>query len=108
MGSQRDLLSRPHRSAHSARLAAVRARKEFKNFRLVPINSVEGMGGLQLDGGGIDFSNRYFRSADLCGVDFSTSRLRASASIAQRYPAPRYTEEIALSIQYRTRMRYRR
>jgi len=41
----------------------------------VPINSVEGMGGLQLDGGGIDFSNSYFRSADLRGVDFSTSRL---------------------------------
>src|SRR5437762_12906546 len=75
MGGQRHLLSRPHRSAHSARLAAVRARKEFKNFRLVPINSIEGMGGLQLDGGGIDFSNRYFRSADLRGVDFSTSRL---------------------------------
>src|SRR5207247_7924437 len=75
MGSQRDLLCRSHRSAHSARLAAVRARKEFKNFRLAPINSVEGMGGLQLDGGGIDFSNSYFRSADLRGVDFSTSRL---------------------------------
>jgi uncharacterized protein YjbI with pentapeptide repeats len=41
----------------------------------VPINSIEGMGGLQLDAGGIDFSNRYFRSADLRGVDFSTSRL---------------------------------
>ena len=41
----------------------------------MPINSVGGMGGLQLDGGGIDFSNSYFRSADLRGVDFSTSRL---------------------------------
>ncbi len=66
-----------------------------------------------LDARGIDFSNSYFRKCDLRGVDFSESRLEGAsvngAQISGCYFPPELTaDEIALSLNHGTRMRYRK
>jgi uncharacterized protein YjbI with pentapeptide repeats len=65
-----------------------------------------------LDAGGIDFTDAYFRGADLRGVDLRDADL-AGASIAHAqisgayFPAELCADEILLSMQFGTRMRYR-
>ncbi len=66
-----------------------------------------------LDADGIDFSNSYFRLADLRGVDFFNSRLEgASLNNAKvsgcLFPKELSADEIDLSLIYGTRMRYTR
>jgi len=62
-------------------------------------------------GCGIDFSNRYFRAADLHGIDFSKATL-AGASLNDAhisgalFPAALAAEVIALSVDHGTRLRY--
>ncbi|MSP37853.1 MAG: hypothetical protein EXR70_05125 [Deltaproteobacteria bacterium] len=66
-----------------------------------------------LDAAGIDFSNSYFRAADLRGIDFSTANLsgvslnnsRISGALFAIELAP---EEIELSVNRGTRLRYRK
>ena len=65
--------------------------------------------GLEADG--LDFSNSYFRAADLRGVDFSASRLEGAslndAKISGAYfPVELSAQEVLLSVEYGTRMRY--
>jgi uncharacterized protein YjbI with pentapeptide repeats len=67
----------------------------------------------KLDASGLDFSNSYFRTTDLRGVDFSTARLEGASIKAAKisgvfFPAELTNEEIALSIEHGTRMRYRK
>lgn len=70
--------------------------------------------GLDLRGwepAGLDLSDGYFRQADLRGVDFSLSRLEGasvhSAKISGAYfPAELSADEITLSFEHGTRMRY--
>lgn len=67
----------------------------------------------QLDASGLDFSHSYFRTTDLRGVDFSTARLEAVSIKAAKvsgtlFPAELSTEEIALSLEHGSRMRYRK
>ena len=64
-----------------------------------------------VDATGLDFSHCYFRNANLRGVDFSKSRLEGAslneAKVAGAYfPAELTAEEIALSVEHGTRMRY--
>ena len=60
---------------------------------------------------GLDLSGSYFRQADLRGVDFSTATL-AGASIngakisGALFPRELSAQEITLSLQHGTRMRY--
>lgn len=66
-----------------------------------------------IDAVGLDFSNSYFRQADLRGIDFSLARLEgASLNTAKvsgcYFPPELDAEEIALSLLHGTRMRYRR
>ena len=66
-----------------------------------------------LDAGGLDFSNSYFRNANLRGVDFSTTRLEgASLNLAKisgaYFPTELAPDEIALSVELGTRMRYKK
>lgn len=65
-----------------------------------------------MDARGIDFSGSYFRQADLRGVDFRDSRLEGAslngAKVSGAYfPSELSPEEITLSLQQGTRMRYR-
>ena len=67
--------------------------------------------GLQVDG--IDFSDSYFRSADLRGIDFRNTNLEGctltDANISGCYfPDALSAEEIRLSVEMGTRLRYRR
>ncbi|MCB2426072.1 pentapeptide repeat-containing protein [Methylophaga pinxianii] len=61
---------------------------------------------------GLDFSNSYFRQADLRGIDFSQCISLRGASIHGAkisgvfFPSPLTAEEITLSLQHGTRMRY--
>ena len=65
---------------------------------------------LQADG--LDFSNSYFRQADLRGVDFANCSNFEGASIhsakisGARFPREVRADEILLSLQYGTRIRY--
>jgi uncharacterized protein YjbI with pentapeptide repeats len=61
---------------------------------------------------GLDFSNSYFRQADLRGVDFSDCKSLEGASIhgakisGVYFPRQIRAEEIQLSLEHGTRMRY--
>jgi uncharacterized protein YjbI with pentapeptide repeats len=64
-----------------------------------------------LDAAGIDFSNSYFHGSDLRGVDFSTTNLEGASLNSARisgvlFPAELAPEEIELSINQGTRLRY--
>jgi uncharacterized protein YjbI with pentapeptide repeats len=66
-----------------------------------------------LDAGGIDLSNCYFRAADLRGIDFSNARLEGASINGARiagafFPAELTTDEIMLSVDHGTRMRYKK
>jgi len=65
-----------------------------------------------MDARGLDMSNCYLRHADLRGVDFSETRLDGASINGARisgayFPAELSAEEINLSLQHGTRMRYR-
>ena len=66
----------------------------------------------QINAKGLDMSNCYLRQADLRGVDFSETRLEgvsiSGAKISGAlFPSELSAEEINLSLQHGTRMRYR-
>jgi uncharacterized protein YjbI with pentapeptide repeats len=66
--------------------------------------------GLHVDN--LDFTNSYFRQADLRGVDFSQCKSMEGASIHSAkisgvfFPKEIRAEEILLSLEHGTRMRY--
>lgn len=60
----------------------------------------------------LDFSNAYFRSADLRGIDFRRANLEGASLAEARisgcyFPAELTAEEIRLSLELGTRLRYR-
>lgn len=64
-----------------------------------------------IDADGLDFSNAYFRQADLRGIDFRKANLRGASLSGARisgvfFPAELTAEEIRLSLEYGTRLRY--
>ncbi|SDW91197.1 pentapeptide repeat-containing protein [Marinobacter mobilis] len=64
-----------------------------------------------MEASGMDFRNAYFRGADLRGVDFSGSNLEgasiAGAKISGCYfPRELHADEIVMSLNHGTRMRY--
>ena len=66
-----------------------------------------------MDASGLDFSNSYFRNADLSGIDFRTTNLEGASLLDAKlsgtyFPAELSAEEIRLSLDTGTRLRYRR
>jgi len=64
-----------------------------------------------LDAEVIDFSNAYFRASDLRGIDFFKARLEGASINGARisgafFPAELSADEIILSVEHGTRMRY--
>ena len=61
---------------------------------------------------GLDFSNSYFRNADLSGIDFRETNLEGASLLDAKlsgtyFPAALSAEEIRLSLDTGTRLRYR-
>ncbi|MBM4123431.1 MAG: pentapeptide repeat-containing protein [Nitrospira sp.] len=66
-----------------------------------------------LNAKGLDFSGCYFRQSDLRGIDFRDSNLEGASINAAKvsgayFPQELTAEEIALSLQHGTRMRYKK
>lgn len=67
-----------------------------------------------LKAAGLDFSNSYFRQADLRGIDFSQCTSLEGASIhgakisGVYFPEALEPQEICMSLEHGTRMRYRK
>lgn len=62
---------------------------------------------------GLDFSNAYFRNADLSGIDFRETNLEGASLMDAKisgvyFPDELDPEEIRLSLDTGTRLRYRR
>jgi uncharacterized protein YjbI with pentapeptide repeats len=62
---------------------------------------------------GLDFSNAYFRNADLSGIDFRDTNLEGASLLDAKlsgvyFPETLSAEEIRLSLDTGTRLRYRR
>ncbi len=65
-----------------------------------------------LDAEGLDFSDSYFRDADLRGIDFSKAMLVGCSFYGAKvsgtlFPAELSADEIRLSVELGTRVRYR-
>jgi uncharacterized protein YjbI with pentapeptide repeats len=64
-----------------------------------------------MDASGLDFSNSYFRNTDLRGIDFRESNLEGASLIDAKvsgayFPEQLSAEEIRLSLDTGTRLRY--
>jgi uncharacterized protein YjbI with pentapeptide repeats len=62
---------------------------------------------------GLDFSNSYFRNADLSGIDFRDTNLEGASLLDAKlsgtyFPLELSAEEIRLSLDTGTRLRYQR
>lgn len=62
---------------------------------------------------GIDFSNAYFRGADLRGIDFRQANLEGASIAGTKisgcyFPDGLAADELVMSLNHGTRMRYRR
>ena len=65
-----------------------------------------------LDAKGLDLSHTYFRGADLRGIDFSDSNMEGASIAGAKisgcfFPDRLEAEEIMMSLNHGTRMRYR-
>ncbi len=67
----------------------------------------------KLNAKGLDFSDSYFRNSDLSGIDFRNTNLEGASLMDAKlsgpyFPAELSPEEIRLSLDTGTRLRYRR
>jgi uncharacterized protein YjbI with pentapeptide repeats len=73
---------------------------------------LRGMDLREIEAAGLDLSGCYLRQADLRGVDFSQTRLEGASLLGAKiagalFPAELGADEIELSLNHGTRMRYR-
>lgn len=66
-----------------------------------------------MNAAGLDFSNSYFRNADLSGIDFRETNLEGASLLDAKlsgtyFPAELSAQEIRLSLETGTRLRYSR
>ena len=64
-----------------------------------------------MNAAGLDFSNSYFRNSDLSGIDFRNTNLEGASILDSKlsgtyFPAELSPQEIRLSLETGTRMRY--
>jgi uncharacterized protein YjbI with pentapeptide repeats len=98
---------------HEEQVAEFNRRKAAGESGLLRGGDYRGLDLRNLDADGLDLSDAYFRGADLRGIDFRHTNLEG-ASIADAhisgcyFPDALTPEEIRLSLNLGTRMRYRR
>ena len=88
---------------------ARRAKGESCNLRGVDLRSLDLRG---LDAAGLDMRDCYFRQTDLRGIDLSSTQLAGASIMGAKisgtfFPPELSAEEINLSLQHGTRLRYR-
>lgn len=89
------------------------ARKSLEDIPSFAYCDFRGLDLRGLDAGTLDLSNAYFRGADLRGIDFREANLEgasiAGAKISGCYfPIDLAADELVMSLNHGTRMRYRR
>ena len=87
-----------------------RGKTELPSFALCDFRGLDLRG---LDASGLDLTNAYFRGADLRGIDFSQCRMEGASIAAAKvsgcyFPDELAADEIVMSLNHGTRMRYRR
>jgi len=88
------------------------ARKKLDKLPSFAYGDFRGLDLRGLDASNLDLSNAYFRGADLRGIDFRETEMEG-ASIANTkisgcfFPRPIAADEIVMSLNHGTRMRYR-
>ncbi|MFN2360012.1 MAG: pentapeptide repeat-containing protein [Marinobacter sp.] len=87
------------------------ARKDLSELPSLAHGDFRGLDLRGMDAKGLDLSHAYFRGADLRGIDFSQTNLEgasiAGAKISGCYFPPQlHSDEIILSLNHGTRMRY--
>jgi len=85
------------------------ARSELPSFAHGDFRGLDLRG---LDAQGLDLSHAYFRGADLRGIDFSHSSMEGASIAGAKisgcfFPHKLEAEEIVMSLNHGTRMRYR-
>jgi uncharacterized protein YjbI with pentapeptide repeats len=101
-----------HRLLREGRISDFNARRlkgETPDFRGVDLRGCD-LRGANLDG--LDLSNSYFRQADLRGLNLTTCKIEGASMIDANvsgayFPKELSAEEIRLSLEHGTRMRYR-
>ncbi|TNF36973.1 MAG: pentapeptide repeat-containing protein [Gammaproteobacteria bacterium] len=105
-----DAMYRLLREGKIAEFNQRRTKGESCDLRGADFRSVDLKG---IDAEGLDFSNCYFRMSNLRGIDFSKANLEGAsihgAQISGVFFPPELTpDEIELSLEHGTRMRYRK
>ena len=103
-----DAMYRLLREGKIAEFNERKSRGESCNLTGADFRSID-LTGIEADG--LDFSNCYFRMSNLRGIDFSNANLEGAsihgAQISGAYfPAQLTADEISLSLEHGTRMRY--
>ncbi|WP_437883724.1 pentapeptide repeat-containing protein [Pseudomonas sp. LRF_L74] len=112
MSQPRQLDSTLYRLLRSEDIAGFNAQKPAQGPTDMQGGDFRGLDLRQLDASGVDFGDAYFRGADLRGLDLRAANLEgasiAHAQISGAYfPTDLTADEILLSQQFGTRMRYR-
>ncbi len=76
---------------------------EFCDFRGLDLRG--------MDASGLDFRNAYFRGADLRGIDFRNTQLEGASIAGSKisgcyFPTELSSDEVIMSLNHGTRMRY--
>ncbi|MDO6444093.1 MULTISPECIES: pentapeptide repeat-containing protein [unclassified Marinobacter] len=100
-----DLLRKEDVTAFNAEKSA---RGELPSFAHGDFRGLELRG---LDAGGLDLRHAYFRGADLRGIDFSQANMEGASLAGAKisgcfFPQRLRAEEILMSLNHGTRMRY--
>lgn len=87
------------------------AKNRLEEFPSLAHGDFRGLDLRGMDAKGLDLSHAYFRGADIRGIDFSQTNLEgasiAGAKISGCYfPSRLHSDEIILSLNHGTRMRY--
>ena len=112
MSQPKQLDSPLYRLLHNEKIAEFNAQKSKDGMTDLRGGDFRGLDLRQLDASHVDFTDAYFRGADLRGLDLREAKLEgasiAHAQISGAYfPAQLSADEILLSMQFGTRMRYR-
>lgn len=113
MSQPRQLESPLYRLIHSENISGFNAQRPKEGVIDLAGGDFRGLDLRALDAQGINFTDAYFRGTDLRGLDLRNTRMEgaslAHAQISGTYfPAELSADEILMSVNFGTRLRYRK